>query len=284
MKKLYLFLLSLTFFSFLIFLFGSYFFVDYEKQLNAEIENTYIEPSLTKNEYILDKKSLIEEENENDKIKVVLRSAYNIKYYYFPANFKSAITDYISVFKLFLNSEWISNKIDDLNIEFYKERTDVRGKMKNHSIKLFWVEQMGLSECSAVWIHEFWHFIDLYFFKKDIFIDESEYFYEISWDKVKVMKAGLTSEDFVSGYSMTNKYEDFAETFTYFILHNEDFIVMAEKSSILKAKYDFFNKYLFIDKKFVWTDFSLDNEVEWYYRDITKIDFSLENFLEFLKK
>jgi hypothetical protein len=34
----------------------------------------------------------------------------------------------------------------------------------------------------------------------------------------------------------------------------------------------------------VWTDFSIDNELLDYYRDITKIDFSLENFLEFLKK
>jgi hypothetical protein len=44
---------------------------------------------------------------------------------------------------------------------------------------------------------------------------------------------------------MTNKYEDFAESFTYYILHNDDFALKAEKSDILKKKYNFFNIFLF---------------------------------------
>jgi hypothetical protein len=83
---------------------------------------------------------------------------------------------------------------------------------------------------------------------------------------------------------MTNKYEDFAESFTYYILHNKDFLIKSKSSKKLKNKYDFFWKYVFRNHIFEWTDFSKDNKIKNYYRDITKIDFSLENFLEFLKK
>jgi hypothetical protein len=39
---------------------------------------------------------------------------------------------------------------------------------------------------------------------------------------------------------MTNKYEDFAESFAYYILHNNDFLEKTKKSNILLEKYDFF--------------------------------------------
>ena len=282
MKKLYLFLVSLTFFSFLIFVLGNYFFMGSEKELNTRIENEYIEPSLTKNEYLLSDDSL--EEKQKERITVALKSAYKIKFYYFPTNFKISINEYTNAFKVFLNSKWISDKINNLSIEFYKEKNDVRWKMKSNSIKLFWPINMWIAECSSVWIHEFWHYIDLYFLKKEVFTDLSDYFYNISWDKVKIMKAWQVNTDFVSGYAMTNKYEDFAESFVYFILHNDDFDEKSKNSIMLKAKYDFFTKYLFRDNEFVGTDFSVKNKIQLYYRDITKIEFSLENFLEFLKK
>ena len=82
---------------------------------------------------------------------------------------------------------------------------------------------------------------------------------------------------------MTNKYEDFAESYTYYVLHNFDFLKKAKKSSILMKKYDFFEKFIFRKSEFKETDFSLNNEVKGYYWDITKIDFSLENFLHYLK-
>jgi hypothetical protein len=94
----------------------------------------------------------------------------------------------------------------------------------------------------------------------------------------------MESKDFVSGYSMTNKYEDFAESLTYYILHNNDFLEKSKKSQILKEKYNFFNFYVFNSKLFKDTDFSNNNKVKDYYRDITKINFSLENFLLYLKK
>jgi hypothetical protein len=55
---------------------------------------------------------------------------------------------------------------------------------------------------------------------------------------------------------MTNKYEDFAETFTYYVLHNKDFQEKTKKSEVLKLKYNFFDKILFQENTFAGTDFS----------------------------
>ncbi len=282
MKKINLFIISLIFFSFSIFFLKDYFFWVSEKEINNFIEEKYIEPSIGKNENLLLNETVLN--NESDKIKISLKSAYNIEYIYIPKNFEKLITDYTYVFKVFLNNKWIISKIENLKVEFYKSKNDVRWKMKNHSVKLFWIESMKKDELTAVWIHEFWHYVDLYFLKKWIYTDLSDYFYNISWDWVKILKAWQKQKDFVSGYAMTNKYEDFAESFAYFVLHNEDFLSKSSKSDILRKKYDFFIRYLFRNWEFVWTDFSVNNEILDYYRDITKINFSLKKFLEFLKK
>jgi hypothetical protein len=94
----------------------------------------------------------------------------------------------------------------------------------------------------------------------------------------------LEQKDFVSGYSMTNKYEDFAESFTYYILHNDDFLEKAYYSDILKQKYDFFTKYVFRNDEFKTNYYKTTNEIKDYYWDITKIEYSLQNFLQYLKK
>lgn len=279
MKKINLFIISLTFFSFLIFFIGSYFFYDSTKLLN-DIENTYIDPTVFP-------KVVFEEwekNSEQENINVSLKSAYNINYTYFPSNFKNSIKEYTNALNIFLSSKEIQNKIDNLSIEFYEEKNDVRWKMKDQTLKLFWVKNMEVDECSAVWIHEFAHFIDLYYLEKKVFSDLSDYFYNISWESTKVLKSWQNQSDFVSGYAMTNKYEDFAETFTYFILHNTSFLEKTKDSDILKNKYDFFTKYLFREKSFEWSSFSTDEKILKYYRDITKINFSLEIFLQFLKK
>ena len=89
--------------------------------------------------------------------------------------------------------------------------------------------------------------------------------------------------DFVSGYAATNVYEDFAETALFYMLHNDDFVLKSYESEILEQKYNFFRDEVFINQEFQNTDFSTW-ELEDYYRDITKIDFSLENFLDYLRK
>jgi hypothetical protein len=40
--------------------------------------------------------------------------------------------------------------------------------------------------------------VDLYFLEKKVFTDLSDYFYNISWESTKVLKAGQKQNDFVS--------------------------------------------------------------------------------------
>ncbi|MDR2640230.1 MAG: hypothetical protein LBC61_02645 [Candidatus Peribacteria bacterium] len=82
---------------------------------------------------------------------------------------------------------------------------------------------------------------------------------------------------------MTNKYEDFAETFTYYTLHNSDFLEKTKKSDILKKKYDFFSTHIFTQKEFTSPLLESQNEIKDYYRDTTKIEYSLQNFLQYVK-
>ncbi|MDR1987693.1 MAG: hypothetical protein LBQ24_02825 [Candidatus Peribacteria bacterium] len=82
---------------------------------------------------------------------------------------------------------------------------------------------------------------------------------------------------------MTNKYEDFAETFTYYVLHNSDFLEKSKTSEILKKKYNFFSKYIFYDNEFTDSSLISENEILDYYRDTTKIEYSLQNFLQYIK-
>ncbi|MDR3150241.1 MAG: hypothetical protein LBU14_01055 [Candidatus Peribacteria bacterium] len=70
---------------------------------------------------------------------------------------------------------------------------------------------------------------------------------------------------------MTNQYEDFAETYTYYILHNSDFLEKSTKSSILKQKYNFFKTYIFKNDEFISIKLKTEEEIKDYYRDTTKI-------------
>jgi len=174
--------------------------------------------------------------------------------------------------------------IDYIYTYLHQNKEDVRWKMKNKSIHIFDPESMKKSEFLRVYIHELGHYIDLYFFQKDIIWDDSDDFYGISWKDVKTIKSWSKSEDFVSGYAMTNKYEDFAESFTYYVLHNKAFLEKSEKSTELSNKYKFFSNYFFKQWQFKDTSFSQEDIIKDYYWDITKIKINYNNFLEYLKK
>jgi hypothetical protein len=96
------------------------------------------------------------------------------------------------------------------------------------------------SEQLKVFVHELGHIVDIFYLKKGILADPSDIFYAISWESFNTKKAGQKITDFVSGYALSNKYEDFAETFAFYIFHNEDFRNRAKKDSFLQKKYDFF--------------------------------------------
>jgi len=87
--------------------------------------------------------------------------------------------------------------------------------------------------------------------------------------------------DFVSGYAATNQYEDFAESFVFYIFHNATFADRALRSESIRQKYLFFANTVFARGYFQGTDFSI-GRVPSYVWDTTKIAYSLQKYLYFL--
>lgn len=202
---------------------------------------------------------------------------------YIPEVFASEVSVYTQNTQDFLFQPFINQKIELLNIELYQSIIDVRGRMKNGVIQMFGVRDMSEEEFLSVLIHEFAHYLDIYYFSRDFGQDISTLFYDTSWESTTIIRPWQQQSDFVSGYSMTNKYEDFWESMTYYILHNKDFLEKSKDSVNLKKKYDFFWEYLFKNGEFIDTDFSPRNIVKSYYWDITKIEIDINNFLQYIK-
>ena len=190
---------------------------------------------------------------------------------------------YIPLVETFLYNKSFLSKIADLKVLLYKNEWDTRWRMKAKHIHMYGVTNMSDEEFLSVLVHEFAHYIDIYSFPNSSFWDESQKFYDISWDSVTVMKKWLVSEDFVSWYAMTNWYEDFAESYTYYIFHNTDFLQKSQGSDILAQKYDFFQKYVFSQNMFHKENFSLEEEYKPYYWDVTKISIDVKKFLHYLQ-
>lgn len=184
----------------------------------------------------------------------------------------------------FLSMKSFKDKNMTVWVDLFWEKNDVRWKLSQNKIKLFDVLNLPSKEFLGVFIHEFGHYIDLYYFQRNILWDTSDYFYDISWDSTNVKKSNQNLNDFVSGYALSNKYEDFAESFTFYVLFNEDFLNKTTNSPLLYKKYMFFRQYVFNSWEFSKTDFFDGKKMLDYNRDTTKISYNLENFLNYLKK
>lgn len=103
----------------------------------------------------------------------------------------------------------------------------------------------------AVFIHEFGHITDLgcltgnessgkSAFKdgsKPVYNDDpSVAFYAISWKNEKAKRSGVSKADFVSGYASWDPFEEFAETYAYYVLQYDAFVARAQKNDALRQK------------------------------------------------
>ncbi len=110
------------------------------------------------------------------------------------------------------------------------------------------------AEFRALITHECGHIIDLgairgtsaaggtefYDGKKPIHADDpSVKFYRISWTSAKTMRKDAFPSNFVSGYAMSDAFEDFAESFAFFVLQRQEFQRLAKNNPALQAKYDY---------------------------------------------
>lgn len=290
-KKIFLFCLLFFIFTFLIFFIRLFLseknnylqeekFVDPIALETAKEENlqnkNYLENTKTDSNYISSKLDEIKKEEKEKKVSYTYIPEKD-----FSENVKTII--YKKIFDTFFLSRVINERFDELKITFYKENFQVRWRFKDRKIHIFWLHSIPFKEALSVGIHEFWHFYDIYILKKYVFKDLSDDFYDISWDETRVLKQASKNEDFVSGYAMTNRYEDFAESFNFYILQNWEFLKRAKNSEKLMEKYNFFRKYIFIYDEFVNTNYSAKNFPK-YIWDTTKLEYNYEEFKKYLEK
>jgi len=178
-------------------------------------------------------------------------------------------------------------------IEIRNQTHFSRGMGNGEKIILHTKSIESKKELLAVFLHELGHVVDLgmLFGKSDkksefrdgknaIFSnDPSIEFYKISWEREKIRQKSSNRADFVSGYAMTDCFEDFAESYLFFRLHGEKFRVRATKSAKLRAKYDFLR-----DRVFGGREFQLKKRDGGFLSrgnfifDATLIDFSMRDF------
>jgi len=196
--------------------------------------------------------------------------------------------DYIKVdenlmnsLKLNIDSKYFKSKITPLELTIDSTKLDPRwqvvwnrlilsGKIKN------------LRESMKVFVHELGHIIDLHYLSNLWDYDPSENFYNISWLSYQVKKKNAKIDDFISGYALTNKYEDFAESFCFYVFHNTEFKTRTKWNINIARKYSFFQKYVFSNNEFQNTYFE-NTKILAYNWDITKIGVNLKKYLYYIK-
>lgn len=150
------------------------------------------------------------------------------------------------------------------------------------------------SELVSVLIHEMGHLVDadfligfetenlsgFYDFGVPVTADDaSSLFYKITWDSETEMKSEISEVDFVSLYAMSDPFEDFAETYTYFRLHGSEFRKLVQSSEMLRKKYEFMKWYVFDGREFGELEDREDINIWERNYDVTILPFPLKNFL-----
>ena len=166
-----------------------------------------------------------------------------------------------------------------------------RGLGGNSMIILRGVD-MSAEETVAVLVHEVAHNVDYAYLTPTESKVESSFrdggtplyesdpsleFYRISWQADQKRKKTATNMDFVSGYAMADPFEDFAESYIFYILHNRDFRVLASSSDALYAKYLFMKHQVFGGLEFDSGDGQIDPKKRPW--DITVMSYDLDEFL-----
>ena len=181
-----------------------------------------------------------------------------------------------------LSSSLFASKIPSLLVTVDADMTDPRGKLVGNELVIS-PNMSTDSEFIKVLVHEMGHVIDIRYLTASRFQkDPSEAFYAISWLDYEHKKQNTTLADFVSGYALSNKYEDFAESFAFFVFHNQDFAVRAVKNNALREKYDFFANRVFQSAEFSGTSFE-NKALSSYDWDVTKIPIDTKKYLFYLK-
>jgi hypothetical protein len=187
----------------------------------------------------------------------------------------------IKMLKLVVNSKFFNTKVLPINILINQEQKDPRWQVSWNKLILS-SHINNYNETLKVFVHELWHIVDIYYLKNKWWVDLSDKFYNISWIDYNIKKKDAGIDDFVSWYSLSNKYEDFAESFVFYVFHNDDFFARTKNNQVLRQKYSFFKKYIFKNEDFINTSFS-EVPLNKYNWDSTKILINLKKYLYYIK-
>lgn len=159
---------------------------------------------------------------------------------------------------------------------------DARRGLGGGSTMILRAVDVSRDEFISLFVHELGHSVDLGMLG-GISTEETEFydgvipittddpsldFYRISWASATEGLEGVRPEDFVSGYAASDAFEDFAESYVYYVLHGREFRERKKVNNTLAKKYEFI-KMLFVGQEFDTGDAdNLKNGVPW---DITKL-------------
>jgi hypothetical protein len=107
--------------------------------------------------------------------------------------------------------------------------------------------------------------------------DPSVAFYNLSFSSETAKLPTATDLDFVSGYAQTDPFEDFAETYTYYLLHGKEFRELAKVNLTLAKKYNFLKNNVFKGEEY---DNGSESEVKILDRqyDVTVLPYEMNKF------
>lgn len=144
-----------------------------------------------------------------------------------------------------LKSAFFPFVYDGLNVLIDSQQKEPRGQIRGKEMKLS-AQVVSDAEFLKLFTHELGHFIDIYVLRATReTADPSLDFYRISWKSPKTKLPNVKLSSFVSGYAATNQYEDFAETFVWYVFHNAKFMDQAMINEDLRLKYLFFADHVF---------------------------------------
>ena len=175
----------------------------------------------------------------------------------------------------------------------FQPEAERRGLVEGHDV-IFNLELTDdLNEAMAVFVHELGHIVDVWtltsanktelqrqFSAKNLLVyqdDPSLEFYRLGWVSLFQPK-NKNSAGFVSGYSLSNIFEDFAETYLAYVLHGSKTQELAEKSLILNKKYEFMRQQVFGGKEYHFSE-TTSHERRSEQFDVTLWKYDLKNYL-----
>jgi hypothetical protein len=189
--------------------------------------------------------------------------------------------------------KWHTEALKDLEIK--KNKHVSRGLSSSSKIILHIDSIQNSEELISVFIHEMGHIVDLGALQGEKGIKTAFYdgeapvlsddlsleFYRLSWIDAGIQKDDILRQDFVSGYAMTDCFEDFAETYLFYRLHGAKFRGILADSPILTKKYEFMKENVFENKEFQ-LDVLADSEFKYnMIFDATLISFQKEDLKKF---